>query len=346
MVSRKFNYLWKEAKKFIPGGNMLLSKRPEMFSPKMWPAHFSKSKGCYVWDITNKKYIDVSLMGVGTNILGYSHKLVDKKVLTAIKKGTMSTLNCPEEVELAKTLVKIHPWDGMVKFSRTGGEAAAIAIRIARAHTKKDVILACGYHGWHDWYLAANLKNKKNLNKHLLNNTLFKGVPKNLKKTISMFEYNNYESFKKEFYKNKKNLSAVIMEVSRNFPPKKNFFKKIEKICSINNTVLIFDECTSGFRETFGGLHLKYKVNPDIVLYGKAIGNGYPITAIVGKRKIMQKAQDTFISSTFWTDRIGPAAALETLKQMKKTNSWKVITKKGRLIKNEWNSIFKRHILM
>ena len=115
---------------------------------------------------------------MGTNILGYSHKLVDKKVLTAIKKGTMSTLNCPEEVELAKTLVKIHPWDGMVKFSRTGGEAAAIAIRIARAHTKKDVILACGYHGWHDWYLASNLKSKKNLNKHLLNNTLFKGVPK------------------------------------------------------------------------------------------------------------------------------------------------------------------------
>jgi len=343
MVKRNFNYLWEEAKKIIPGGNMLLSKRPEMFSPKNWPAYFSKSKGCFVWDLIGKKYIDVSLMGVGTNILGYSNKKIDKKVLKTISMGNMSTLNCPEEVELAKILLKLHPWKGMVKFSRTGGEAAAIAIRIARAFTKKDTVLACGYHGWHDWYLASNLKSSKILNKHLLNNTLFQGVPRNLKKTINMFEYNNFESFKKQFLKNKKNISAVIMEVSRNFPPEKNFLKNIRKICSSNNVILIFDECTSGFRETFGGLHFKYKVNPDIVLYGKAIGNGYPITAIVGKRKIMQKAQDTFISSTFWTDRIGPTAAIETLKQMKKISSWKIITNKGRFIKQSWNMIFKRH---
>ena len=290
--------LWKKAKKLIPGGNMLLSKRPEMFLPNEWPTYFSKSKGCYVWDLNNKKYIDVSLMGVGTNILGYSNTSVDKKVKEIIKKGNLTTLNCPEEVELAEKLLTIHPWKGMVKFARTGGEACSIAIRISRAHTNKELVLACGYHGWHDWYLASNLKNKENLNNHLLKKTSINGVPSNLKNTIKLFEYNKLEDFKKHILRNN-NISSVIMEVSRNYLPSQNFLKEIRRITSKNKIVLIFDECTSGFRETYGGLYKKYKVIPDIVLYGKAIGNGYPLTAIVGKKEIMQAAQKTFISSTF-----------------------------------------------
>ena len=338
----KSQKIWSIAKKIIPGGNMLLSKKPEMFLPDYWPTYFSKSKGCYVWDLNNKKYTDVSLMGVGTNILGYNNKYVDKKVKEAIKKGNMTTLNCPEEVELAQKLLKINKWSGMVKFARTGGEAAAIAIRIARAYNKKNIILACGYHGWHDWYLASNISNKKNLNSHLLNNTLFEGVPDNLKNSIKLFEYNSLVKFR-ELIKKEKNVSAVIMEVSRNYHPSQNYLKQIRKMTKENNIVLIFDECTSGFREFYGGIHKKFKINPDIILFGKALGNGYPVTAIVGVKKIMQKAQDTFISSTFWTERIGSVAALATLKEMKKISSWKKISKKGKYIKNSWKIIFKKY---
>ena len=144
--------IWKRALKIIPGGNMLKSKSPDMFLPNVWPTYFSKTSGCTVWDLDNKKYYDLSLMAVGTNVLGYSNKSVDTAVHSAIHKGNMSTLNCKEEVELAEKLIEIHPWAQMAKFCRTGGEANAVAIRIARAATGKERILVCGYHGWHDWY--------------------------------------------------------------------------------------------------------------------------------------------------------------------------------------------------
>ena len=184
--------LWIKAKKIIPGGNMFLSKRPEMFLPNGWPTYYSKAKDCYIWDLDNKKYLDASIMGVGTNLLGYANRLIDNSVKSAIIKGNLSSLNSPEEVMLAEKLIKIHPWFDMVKFARTGGEANAIAIRIARAYSGKDNIAICGYHGWHDWYLSANLTNKKNLDNHLLKGLSTIGVPKKLKNSIYTFEYNNF----------------------------------------------------------------------------------------------------------------------------------------------------------
>ena len=153
--------LYSKAKQIVAGGNMLLSKRPEMFLPNLWPSYFSKSKGCRVWDLDGREYFDVSVMGLGTNTLGYGNEEVDEAVKETVFSGNMSTLNCPEEVYLAEKLIKLHPWAQMVRFARTGGEANAIAIRIARAATGKDNVAFCGYHGWHDWYLATNI-NKKN----------------------------------------------------------------------------------------------------------------------------------------------------------------------------------------
>ena len=135
--------LYKRAKEIIPGGNMLLSKRPEMFLPEIWPSYFSKAKGCKVWDMDGTEYVDMSIMGIGTNILGYGHEEVDKAVDEVIKKGNMSTLNCPEEVYLAERLIEINPWSDMVRLARTGGEANAIAIRIARAASGKDNVAIC-----------------------------------------------------------------------------------------------------------------------------------------------------------------------------------------------------------
>ena len=315
----KNDKLWKKAKSLIPGGNMFYSKRPGVFLNEGWPTYFRKAKGCKVWSLDNKIYYDLSYMGVGTNVLGYGNSKVDSAVKNAIKNGNMSTLNAYEDVTLAEMLLKINPWAEMVKFARTGGEANAVAIRIARASTKKNKVAVCGYHGWHDWYLASylNPKNKKNF---FNNSTKVEGVPKNLSNTIFSFEYNDIDQLKK-IIKKYKDIGIIKMEVERNIKPKNNFLKKVRDLANKNNIILIFDECTTGFRQTYGGLHKEYSVEPDMVIYGKALGNGYPITSILGKKRIMQNAEKTFLSSTFWSERIGTNAAIATIKEMKRLDS-------------------------
>ena len=335
--------LYKRAKEIIPGGNMLLSKRPELFLPGGWPPYFKKAKGCFVWDIDNNKYIDMSLMGVGTNILGYSNKIVDKCVQNVIKTGNLSSLNCVEEVQLAEQLIKIHPWAKMVKFARSGGEANSIAIRIARAASGRDKVAFCGYHGWHDWYLATNLEKRGNLNSHLLPSLKIRGVPQNLKNTIFPFMYNDFKQLKNIVDREK--IGVICMEVTRNELPKNNFLQKVRDLASKKGIVLIFDECTSGFRKNFGGIHKYFKVNPDLALFGKALGNGYAITSIIGKKEVMESAQDSFISSTFWTERVGPTAALATLRTMKQTKSWEKIDSNGKFIIKEWSRLAKKYNL-
>jgi len=333
--------LWKRAKQIIPGGNMLLSKRPEMFLPDLWPSYFSKSKGCNVWDLDGKKYIDMSIMGIGTNILGYGHPEVDEAVHKTIDSGNMSTLNCPEEVYLAEKLIEINPWADMVRLARSGGEANAIAIRIARAATNKDKVAICGYHGWHDWYLSVNLSSNTNLTNHLLPGLNPNGVPKSLEDTVFPFNYNDFEALVNLV--DKENIGIIKMEVERTVGPQNNFLSKVRKLATDRNIVLIFDECTSGFRETFGGIYKKYNVEPDMAMYGKALGNGYAITAIIGKKGIMEAAQTTFISSTFWTERIGPTAAIKTLEIMERDETWKTITKLGLYARNQLQSLADKH---
>ena len=329
--------MWKRASKIIPGGNMLLSKRPQLFLPYNWPTYYKKAKGCKIVGLDGNSYLDMSLMGVGTNILGYGNREVDEAVKKVVRDGNLSTLNCPEEVYLSEKLIEMHPWAGMVKLTRTGGEANAVAVRIARAASGRDKVAICGYHGWHDWYLAGGLSKNKNLQSHLLPDLELKGVPKFLKNSAFAFEYNNLGQFKK-LIKQNPNIGVVKMEVSRNFKPKNNFLKEIRKITKSKGIILIFDECTSGFRENFGGLHLNYKVEPDISIFGKALGNGYAINAVVGKKEVMRFAKSSFISSTFWSERIGPVAALKTLEVMQKNKSWNFITNQGKKIKMRWKS--------
>ena len=335
--------LYQRAKEIIPGGTMLLSKRPEMFLPNHWPSYFSKAKGCEVWDLDGNKFYDLSIMGIGTNTLGYGHEDVDEAVREVIKKGNMSTLNCPEEVELAEKLIEIHPWSQMVRFARTGGEANSIAIRIARAASGKEKIAFCGYHGWHDWYISANIHDSGSLDDHLLSGLSSRGVPPQLKNTAFPFQYNNLNSLKEIL--NKHDIGIIKMEVSRSYGPDKGFLESVRKIANEKNIILIFDECTSGFRETFGGLHKKYSVYPDLMMLGKTMGNGYAITAVLGTRNIMSYAEQTFISSTFWTERIGPTAALKTLEVMNQIKSWEKITKIGKEIGIRWVSLANKYDL-
>lgn len=335
--------LWRRAKRVIPGGNMLLSKRAEMFLPDQWPAYFSRARGCRVWDLDGREYIDMSLMGVGTNTLGYGQPDVDAAVRSAVDAGNMSTLNCPEEVYLGERLVELHPWADMVRLARSGGEANAIAVRIARAAAGRDKVAICGYHGWHDWYLAANLGDEKNLAGHLLPGLEPKGVPENLRGTVYPFNYNDFSELQR--LASEHDLGVIKMEVSRNLGPADGFLQQVRKLASDRGIVLIFDECTSGFRQNFGGLHKMYGVEPDIAMFGKALGNGYAITAAIGRREVMEAAQGTFISSTFWTERIGPVAALKTLEVMERTQSWDKITMIGRDITARWQALARKYDL-
>ncbi len=335
--------LWKRAKQIIPGGNMLLSKRAEMFLPDQWPAYFSKASGCRVWDMDGREYIDMSIMGIGTNTLGYGHPEVDDAVRQVIDQGNMSTFNAPEEIYLAERLVALHPWADMVRFARTGGEANAVAVRIARAATGKDKVAICGYHGWHDWYLSANLGDETHLAGHLLPGLEPAGVPVGLRGTTLPFNYNDFAGL--EALVRDHDVGVIKMEVSRNMGPKDGFLHKVRRLASNHGIVLIFDECTSGFRQTFGGLHKLYGVEPDIAMFGKTLGNGYAVTAIIGRREVMEAAQSTFISSTFWTERIGSVAGLKTLEVMERMRSWETITSIGLQVREKWQSLADKHDL-
>ena len=333
----KSQKLWKRANSIILGGNSLVSKNPNVFLPNGWPTYFTKSKGCNIWDLNNQKFVDMSLMGVGTNILGYCNSEVDKAVKKNIDLGNMTTLNCPEEVHLAEKLVSMHNWADKVKFARTGGEANTLAIRIARAASGKENIAFCGYHGWHDWYLSANLKNNSGLNSHLIPGLDPIGVPKSLKNTSYGFNYGDYKKLEKLV--REKNIGVIKMEVARNTEPDIKFLKKVRSLATKKKIILIFDECTTGFRQFFGGLHQAINIIPDMAIYGKALGNGYAITAVLGKDSVMEKAKNSFMSSTFWTERIGPTAALKTLEIMEREKTWIRINNLGKNLIKIWKKI-------
>jgi len=335
----------KKGKNLIPGGTQLLSKRPEMFLPGLWPAYYEKAKGCEIWDLDGNSYIDMSYMGIGSCVLGYADEDVDNSVKMAIDRGSMTTLNCPEEIQLAEVLCEIHPWAEMVRYARTGGEAMAIGTRIARARTEKDLILFCGYHGWHDWYLSANLADDKALDGHLLFGLQPKGVPRGLKGTAIPFNYNDTEKFLSLVGKYKGEISAVVMEPIRNHYPKDNFLEVIRETTQKQGIVLVFDEVSSGWRLNSGGAHLSIGVEPDIAVFAKAISNGYPMAAVIGRANVMDVAQDTFISSTYWTERIGPVAALATINKFRRNDVPEHLIARGKEIQEGWKRLAQKHHL-
>jgi glutamate-1-semialdehyde 2,1-aminomutase len=329
--------VWRRAKRRIPGGSLLLSKRAEMFLPEAWPAYFDRAVGCEVWDLDQRHFFDVGWMSIGTNTLGYGYSKVDDSVRNVITKGNLSTLNCQEEVLLAERLCELHPWAEMARFTRSGGEVCAVAIRIARAASGKDGVAFCGYHGWHDWYLAANLAEDSALDGHLLPGLEPRGVPRGLIGSSRPFLYNDLESLRRIVAEG--STGVVIMEVERSMPPQPGFLEGVRDLCNENGIVLVFDECTSGFRQVLGGLHLVYGVEPDLATFGKTLGNGYAINAVIGRESVMQAAQSTFISSTFWTERIGPTAALATLEAMADEESPRRVHEIGGQVRSRWHEV-------
>lgn len=331
--------LYHRAKEIIPGGTQLLSKRPEMWLPDQWPSYYSKAKGCEVWDLDGNHYYDMSIMGVGANVLGYAFDEVDEAAKEAIDNGGMCTLNAPEEVTVAEKLLGLHPWAGMVRYAKAGGESMAMAARIARAYTHKDIVLVCGYHGWHDWYLSANLVKGDPLADVHLQGLEPAGVPRGLAGSNLIFHYNNLDEFHELIEAHRGEIAAVIMEPIRNDDPQEGYLEEIRKVTKEEKIVLIFDEITAGFRLCAGGSHLKLGVNPDMAVFAKGMTNGYPLAAVIGIHDVMQAAQDTFISSTFWTERIAFAATVKAIECYERYHVAEKQNHVGTLVKNGWNKI-------
>ena len=329
--------LYRRARARIPGGTQLLSKRPEMFLPGQWPSYYSRAEGSRVWDLDGRCFLDMSYSGIGACVLGYADPDVNEAVCAAVNAGSMTTLNCPEEVELADLLCEIHPWAEMARFTRSGGEAMAVAIRIARAYTGRDKIAFCGYHGWHDWYLAANLASDDRLEGHLLPGLNPAGVPKNLAGTALPFRYNCPEELEDIVHAHGGELAAVVMEPMRGQQPKDGFLGRVSELARHCGAVFILGEITAGWRMNSGGLHLLLGINPDLAVFAKAISNGFPMGAVIGSGRVMQAAQSTFISSTAWTERTGPAAALATIRKHRTLRVSERLIPSGRQIQDIWS---------
>lgn len=335
--------LYARAKELIPGGTQLLSKRPEMFAPDVWPAYYSKAKGCRVWDLDDREFIDVSIMAVGACILGYADDEVDDAVVSALRDGVSSSLNCAEEVKLAEAFIELHPWFDMVRYARSGGEAMGMAVRIARAKTRRDTVMFSGYHGWNDWYLAANLADSAGLDGQLMPGLEPNGVPRGLAGTAIPFAANSIDSIREKVRGKEKQIAAIVIEPARGEEAPAGYLQSLRELATEIGAVLIFDEITSGFRMCAGGIHRSYGVYPDMAVFAKSMANGYAMSVVIGTEKVMQAAQTTFISSTNWTDRIGPTAALATLKKYQRLGVEKHLITAGERVKQIWRSAAEEH---
>ena len=337
--------LYRHAKERMPGGTQLLSKRPEMLAPNQWPAYFREARGCEVWDLDGRHYFDLATNGIGSCLLGFRDPDVTRAVQRRVSLGSMCTLNPPEEVELADLLCEMHPWAEQVRFARCGGEICAVAVRIARATTDRSLVAICGYSGWQDWYLAANLGESDALRGHLLPGLSPLGVPRELRGTALTFGFNDRQALQAILDQHGDKLAAVIMEPCRSQDPDPGFLEFVRDGAHRAGALLIIDEITIGFRLHRGGAHLKFGVNPDLAVFAKALGNGHPMAAVIGTRQAMAGAHDSFISSTYWTESVGPVAALAVLRKMQTVDVPAHVAHVGTRVQRFWGESGRRHAL-
>ena len=334
--------IYKRAKEIIPGGTQLLSKRPELFSA-YWPSHYKRAKGVIITDLDDNQFVDMSIMGVGAAILGYADPEVDQAVIENIKNGVQTSLLSPLEVDLGELLLKYHPWFDAVRYAKSGGEAMAMAVRIARAATGREKVFFSGYHGWHDWYLAANLASEQALDGQLMPGLEPIGVPRSLAGTAYPVDLANIECSIADTQTEPDTIAAIVIEPARGSAVSKQALINLRKYCDRHNIVLIYDEITSGFRCCTGAMHRLDDVKPDIAVLAKAMANGYSAAAILGIKAVMDATQRTFISSTNWTESTGFAASIATIKKYEATDAASHVNQIGSKFKEIWRTAFQKH---
>lgn len=330
--------LYQRALELIPGGTQLVSRRPTRYAYGASPAFAARGKGARIWDVDGFEYIDW-VSGIGAIVLGYCDDVVDDAVRQQLATGTVYSINHELEIELAEELVRTIPSAEMVRYAKCGGEACAIAVRIARGTTGRDKILFCGYHGWHDWYLAANLSAEANLNSHLFPGIEPIGVPRALADTAIPFPYGDLTALAQLLEQHRGQVAAVMMEPLRSALPQEGYLAGVARLARDHGAVLIFDEVTSGFRIRLGGVQEYVGVTPDMTVLAKAISNGYPMGAVVGRREVMEPAGRMFISSTYWSDTIGLRAALTTIRELRRRDVPSQLERFGRELQQRLNAV-------
>jgi len=323
------------AKALIPGTTQLISRRPTRAALGVSPIYAERAKGCRIWDVDGNEYIDWT-SAVGPVILGYADDVVDDAVRAQIDRGSIYSIVQESAVELAEELVRIVPSAEMVRYCKGGGEACTIAVRIARGVTGRDKVLFCGYHGWHDWYQAANIGTER-LADHLFNGIEPIGVPRALEGTALPFAYGDVEGLETLLVQNEGEVGCIIMEPMRSEEPPAGYLAGVRELASRYGVVLIFDEVSSGFRIALGGAQEYAGVTPDLSVFAKALSNGYPMGAVVGKREFMEPATQMFISSAYWDDNIGIAASLATLRELERRDAVGHFNRIGDLFKQQIN---------
>ncbi len=335
-VNRRIKKSWAmyhRALELIPGGTQLVSRRPTRFAFGISPIFASSGKGARIRDVDGNEYIDW-VSGIGAILLGYADPVVDEAVKRQIDKGTNFSITHELELELAEELVATIPCAEMVRYTRTGGEACAVAVRIARGTTGRDKILFCGYHGWHDWYMASNLSSTPGLDEHLFSGIEPIGVPRALEGTALAFPYNDLERLEKLLEENRGEVAAIVMEPFRSELPPDGYLSGVQKLARKHDVLLVFDEVTTGFRLANDGIQSVIGVVPDMSVFAKSISNGYAMGVVAGKREVLSPAAQMFISSTYWGEAVGLIAALTTLREVKKRNVPAIVQKIGEQLKS------------
>ena len=329
--------VYERAKAVIPGITQLISRRPTRAALGSSPIYAERAKGCRIWDIDGNEYVDWT-SAVGPIILGYADDVVDNAVKEQIDKGSIYSNVHETGVELAEELVRIVPSAEMVRFAKGGGEGCTIAVRIARGFTGRDKVLFCGYHGWHDWYQAANIGSEK-LATHLFNGIEPIGVPQALEGTSIPFEQDNLDMLEDLLKQHAGEVACIIMEPMRSELPPEGYLQAVRDLATRHQVVLIFDEVSCGFRIALGGVQEYVGVTPDMSVFAKAISNGYPMSAVVGKREVMEPAAQMFISSAYWDDNIGQVAALTTLRELQRRDAVAHFARIGAAFKERINQV-------
>ncbi|HMP42296.1 MAG TPA: aminotransferase class III-fold pyridoxal phosphate-dependent enzyme [Roseiflexaceae bacterium] len=331
--------LYQEALGIIPGGTQLISRRPQLYAPGLTPPYVARGKGAYFWDLDGNQYLDL-MMCVGAAILGYADDAVDTAVIDQIRSGTAYSISHPLEVELARELIATIPCAEAVRYCKGGGEANTIAVRIARAATGRERVLFCGYHGWHDWYLAANLESDEVLDAHLLPGIRPQGIPHGLAGTALPFRYNDLASLEAQLERHRGSIACIIMEPARGAAlPAPGFLEGVRELATAHGVLLIFDEVVTGFRLALGGAQERFGVIPDMATYAKAISNGYAMGAVVGSHAAMDIAGELFISSTYWSDAVGLAASLATIRELRRRDAITAIGAFGSRLQQMFNGL-------
>ncbi len=326
----KSQEMFRRAIKTIPLGSQTFSKSYLSYPEGNAPLFLSHGKGAHVWDVDGNEYIDL-VNGLLPVVLGYDDPEVTAAVTEQLRHGVTFSLATELEIILAEELVKLIPCAEMVRFGKNGSDATSGAIRLARAHTGRDRVATCGYHGWQDWYIGSTARNK--------------GVPKRVQELTHTFRYNDLDSLEQVLKAYPNEFAAVIMEPMTSIEPQTGFLEGVRDLAHRHGALFILDEIITGYRFHLGGAQSLFGITPDLATFGKSMGNGFPISAVVGRKDVMKGMEDIFFSFTAGGEAVSIAAALATIKKMQKEPVVETLWSRGEALVSGTKALIQKHEL-